>query len=378
MKTEYYLVYRTSKGDEDSANEAVLLGALSPEQLDDLETAINVNNAEDATGEFVCIKEQGYNPRTKEKLDDLTFVHLWNHHRDSDDPIWSNQVLSHLKKRYRQWDVNADVNAEESTVWDLMTAKPHPPEHYVSRTIEEVQRTVRVIRSILKCSDADGCDNGAMMDYALRLISLYERWMSLSGTYRGFTFLEIALYFCRCLAFVKDDCPVEKTLTLLKTLNPQEKKWIRVREQEDSSQKESYELTDLGRTRAAGSINSLFLNTTLSEYSPNTIREESGADESLVEADTATISPQENIPDFENEGAFVSRKIFASLTGYPEETLQDYCENRRGVQWLNEERTIGKNKLGHFFKKNGNQHNSPNVFWSSNDGTKWPIKRKGS
>ena len=251
MKTEYYLVYHTSKGDKDSASEAVLLGELSPERIDDLESAIKVNNAKDEVGEFVVVKEQGHCPGEKENLDDLTFAHLWNRCRGSCNPI-----LSHLKNRYQQCNVDPD----EATVWEIMTGKPYSPEHFVSRTIEDIQLVDRVIRSIPKCSESNNCDDAAMMDYVLRLVSLFENWMSRS--HRGFTERKMLLYFRQCLAYAGDDSPVERAVDLLKTLDPHAKKWLQPQPQQDSCQEEPYyELTDLGRARAIGSIKSLLSET---------------------------------------------------------------------------------------------------------------------
>ena len=99
---------------------------------------------------------------------------------------------------------------------------------------------------------------------------------------------------------------------------------------------------------------------------------------SVFEKKKMSESPSEGkIPDFDNEGGFVTLQVFSQRTNYSKKTLQDYCAKKHNVQWLNEEHTLGKNKLGHFFKRDGDKRKFRNLFFVPNDATKYPLAMKG-
>ena len=248
MRAEYYLVYRTSKGDENSASEAVLLGDLPPELLEALEIDIEESNANDDVGEIVLAKKQNLSHSEKERFDYLTIDHLWKHRFGN-----SNPTLSHLQKHY----LKCNIGDAESECWEILTGRPYPPESRVLHTIEAIQWATDVIASIPKCSGTDNCNNNAMMEYALRLIRLYEIWLSPTGIRQSFTIREMFLYFRRCLAWTGNDYSDEKIRDLLK-LNNEHKELIQLQPEQDSGLEEHYyELTDLGRARAVGSLKCL-------------------------------------------------------------------------------------------------------------------------
>ena len=66
------------------------------------------------------------------------------------------------------------------------------------------------------------------------------------------------------------------------------------------------------------------------------------------------------VPDFDNEGHFVSQLAFEGTTRYSRDTLEKYREEKQGVLWLNEDKTLGKTKKGgedgHFFQKFDEHH----------------------
>lgn len=157
MTAEYYLVYRSSKEDETSASEAILLGDLPTELLDDLKVDIEVSNADDNVGEIILDKKHNISHREKERLDYLTLNRLWKLGLGE-----SNPTLSRLKNHY----LKCSIGRDEAECWEIMTGKPYPPEHYVLHTTEEIQWAKNVIASISECSK---------VEYVLRLIRLYER-----------------------------------------------------------------------------------------------------------------------------------------------------------------------------------------------------------
>jgi hypothetical protein len=237
MKTEYYLVYRTSKGDENSESEAILLGDLPTELLVALEIDIKENNTHDDVGEIILDKKRNLSLREKERLDDLTLNRLWNLGLGTGNP-----ALSRLKNYY----LKCSIGRDEAECWEIMTGSPHPPDRYVSPVAEEIKWTKNVIASISECPE---------VEYALRLIRLYERWLFPTENRGSFTTREMFLFFRRCLAWARSDYSDKKIVDLLKSLRPKREELIQPQEEQDSNSEEIYyELTNLGRVRAAGSL----------------------------------------------------------------------------------------------------------------------------
>ena len=233
-------MYRASKGNEDSASEAIRMGDLSAELLEGLEVDIKENNANDDVGEIVLDRRQNLSNSEEERLDFLILGHFWNLGLGKNNP-----ALSRLKNRYRK----SDISREEAECWEIMTGKPYPPEHRVVHTVEEIRWAKNVIASISDCSE---------VEYALRLIMLYERWLYPASNRCGFTKREMFLYFRRCLAWTGSDYSDERTRSLLNALNQKPWELIRLQDEEDSTSEEPYyELTEIGRIRAAGSLESL-------------------------------------------------------------------------------------------------------------------------
>ena len=245
MKEEYYLVYRNIKGQQDSASEAILLGDLPTELLDALEIDIKDANSNDGVGEIILDKKQNLSKNEKDRLDYLILGHLWNCGLGK-----SNPTLSRLKNYY----LECSIGREEADIWEIVTGRRHPSNRYIPHTIEDIQWANNAISSIPKCSDIGCYDNDAMMEYALRLILLYERWLSPTGGHWRFTIREMFSYFRRCLLRTGTDYSDKKILGLLKRLNQKHGELAQLHEQDSNAEENCYELTNIGRIRAAGSM----------------------------------------------------------------------------------------------------------------------------
>ena len=88
-------------------------------------------------------------------------------------------------------------------------------------------------------------------------------------------------------------------------------------------------------------------------------------DETLHLTEQKFHTPEE-LPDFSNDGFFEPQKQFISRTGWSKRTLKKHRETKYNPVWL-QDGTIGKSKVGHFFKMVGNKKNSSYEYFVYND-----------
>ena len=244
MKEEYFLVNRDIKGKEDSASEAISLGWVPLELLEALDADIKEYNANNDTGEIILYKKQNLSYCEKKKLDNLTLSHIWKRCLEK-----SNPILLILRKHYMKYD----ISPAESKLWEIMIGQPYPQVHFALRTADKIQEAKGIIASIPKCSDTGDCNEEALIEYALRLIWLYESWLSPDDMRWSLTKGEMFSYFRRCLAWMGNDYSDEIIKGLLKKLDKNQ--LIQLQPEQDSGLEEPYyELTTEARLQAAGSI----------------------------------------------------------------------------------------------------------------------------
>jgi hypothetical protein len=66
----------------------------------------------------------------------------------------------------------------------------------------------------------------------------------------------------------------------------------------------------------------------------------------------------EDLPDFDKDGFFESQELFASRTGWSENTLEKHRETKSHPVWV-KDGAVGKSKAGHFFRAVNDKPNSP-------------------
>ena len=88
-------------------------------------------------------------------------------------------------------------------------------------------------------------------------------------------------------------------------------------------------------------------------------------DETFPPPEPEPLKP-EILPDFDNDGFFESQEQFASRTGWSESTLKKHREKQNNPVWF-QDGTMGKSKVGHFFRLVSHKHNSPYEYFVYHD-----------
>ena len=172
---------------------------------------------------------------------------------------------------------------------------------------------------------------------------------------------------------------VRNNSSLLKDLEKEDRKWLLTFLGFAEAARENYEkpktqgeplLAEKNDNALIGGTTEQTASIRIDDISPAVTEKIAQAVQESIAQKSHVDNQPNDIPDFDKDGFWVSREFFASKTDYSKNTLRNYCESAKSIQWLNEECTLGRNKAGHFLKRDGNKSNSTYVFFLYHDEAK--------